>query len=313
MQSRLAAMLLVLALIAACAAPFVAGNYWLRVLTNVYMFAIVAQGLNVIVGFAGYHAFGNSAFFGVGAYATAIAMNAGIPAPIAVPAGILASAAVAGLLGWPLLRLQGHYFAIATVALNMALIEIVINAGGITGGAEGLPLPISTIPPNTLYRLIYFGMLGTLLMATAAVWRLSSSRLGYAMMALRDSESGAEVMGVDTVRTKIIAWMISAAMTGAAGGIWAYWITFIETSSAFDISISVRGYIMMLLGGLGTVFGPVLGAAVFEIFSTVIWSNFSGIHNLLLGALIVLIVLLLPSGLIDTWARLFRRPVKTTL
>ena len=104
------------------------------------------------------------------------------------------------------------------------------------------------------------------------------------------------------------AWMISAAMTGAAGGLWAYWITFIETSSAFDIGISVRAYIMMLLGGMGTVLGPILGAAIFEIFATVIWSNFSGIHNLLLGALIVLIVLVLPSGLIDTAGKLLRRP-----
>ncbi len=308
MKPRLVALLLFLAIAAACAAPFVTGNYWLRVLTNVYMFAIVAQGLNVIVGFAGYHAFGNSAFFGIGAYAAAIALNAGLPVLLAVPAGVLVSAAFAGALGWPLLRLQGHYFAIATVALNMALIEAVINAGGITGGAQGLPLPISSIPPYTLYRLIYYGMLGTLVASTVAVWALSFSKLGFAMKALRDSEAGAEVMGVDTVRTKIIAWMISAAMTGAAGGIWAYWITFIETSSAFDISLSVRAYIMMLLGGMGTIFGPILGAAMFEIFATVIWSNFSGIHNLLLGALIVLIVILFPSGVIDAAKKLFFRP-----
>jgi branched-chain amino acid transport system permease protein len=291
-------------LVAAVATPFFVGNYWLRVLTSVFMFAVVAQGLNVIVGFAGYHAFGNSAFFGVGAYATGVAMTLGVPVFVAVPLAVVTSAALAGVLGWPLLRLRGHYFAIVTIALNMALMEVIINIGGVTGGAQGLPLPISSIPPDTLYRLIYFAMLVVLVVATLIVWWLSFSRLGYALRALRDSESGAEVMGIDTVKTKIIAWMISAAMTGAAGAIWAYWITFIEVASAFDIGISVRGYIMMLLGGMGTIFGPVLGAAVFEIFATLIWSSFTNIHNMLLGALIVIVVMVLPSGLIAAFANL---------
>lgn len=295
-------------LLAALVAPALVSNYWVRVLTQVFMFAAVAQGLNVIVGFAGYHAFGNSAFFGVGAYASGVAMTLGVPVPLAIGVGVLAAAALAGLLGWPLLRLKGHYFAIATVALNMALVEVVINVGGVTGGAQGLPLPISDIPPDRLYRIIYFVMLGAAVAATATVWWLSFSRLGYALRALRDSESGAEVMGVDTVKAKIMAWVISAAMTGAVGGIWAWWITFIEVGSAFDVSISVRGYIMMLLGGMGTVIGPVIGAALFEIAATLVWSNFSGTHNMLLGAFVVAVVLVLPNGLVDFLSgRLFAR------
>ena len=159
-----------------------------------------------------------------------------------------------------------------------------------------------------LYRIIYFAMLGAVVGATVVTWWLSRSRLGYALRALRDSESGAEVMGVDTVKMKILAWMISAAMTGTVGGIWAYWISFIEVSSAFDIGISVRGYIMMLLGGMGTVMGPLVGAAIFEIFATLIWSNFTNIHNLLLGALVVIIVMVLPNGVMETVSRFFARP-----
>lgn len=299
MSTRTQLGIVALLLVAALAAPLLVSNYWLRVLTQVFMFATVAQGLNVIVGFAGYHAFGNSAFFGVGAYACGVAMALGIPVALAIGLGIAAAAALAGLLGWPLLRLKGHYFAIATVALNMALVELVINVGGITGGAQGLPLPISEIAPDRLYRIIYFVMLGAAFAATAIVWWLSFSRLGYALRALRDSESGAEVMGVDTVRAKIMAWVISAAMTGAVGGIWAWWITFIEVGSAFDISISVRGYIMMLLGGMGTVVGPVIGALLFELASNLVWSTFSGTHNMLLGAFVVLVVLVLPNGIVD--------------
>jgi branched-chain amino acid transport system permease protein len=294
-QLAIAALLLLAALIA----PLFVSNYWVRVLTQVFMFATVAQGLNVIVGFAGYHAFGNSAFFGVGAYASGVAMSLGVPVPLAIGLGLAAAAAIAGLLGWPLLRLKGHYFAIATVALNMALVELVINVGGVTGGAQGLPLPISEIAPDRLYRIIYFVMLSAALAATLTVWWLSFSRLGYALRALRDSESGAEVMGVDTVKAKILAWVISAAMTGGVGAIWAWWITFIEVGSAFDISISVRGYIMMLLGGMATIVGPVIGAILFEIAANLVWAKFSGTHNMLLGAFVVLVVLLLPNGLVD--------------
>lgn len=291
-------------LAAALAAPAFVGNYWLRVLTTVFMFGVVAQGLNVIVGFAGYHAFGNAVFFGIGAYAAGISLVLDVPVWAAVPLGTLVSAAVAALLGWPLLRLRGHYFSIATVALNAAAIEVIINVGGVTGGAQGLPLPFSALPPTALYRVIYFAMLGALVIATAIVFLLSRSRLGYALRALRDSESGAEVMGVNTVKAKILAWTISAAMTGAVGGLWAYWLTFIEVGTAFDISISVRGYIMMLLGGMGTVIGPVIGAALFQLVGDAIWGHFSGIHNLLLGALVMAVVLLVPQGVLDTLARL---------
>ena len=299
MSTRAQLWIAVALLLAALAAPLLVSNYWIRVLTQVFMFATVAQGLNVIVGFAGYHAFGNSAFFGVGAYASGAAMTLGAPVPLAIVLGIFAAAALAGVLGWPLLRLKGHYFAIATVALNMALVEIVINVGGVTGGAQGLPLPISEIPPDRLYRIIYFVMLAAAVAATMTVWWLSFSRLGYALRALRDSESGAEVMGVDTVKAKILAWTISAAMTGAVGAIWAWWITFIEVGSAFDVSISVRGYIMMLLGGMGTLVGPVIGAVLFELASNLVWAKFSGTHNMLLGAFVVLVVLVLPNGLVD--------------
>ncbi|MBZ8134482.1 branched-chain amino acid ABC transporter permease [Afifella sp. IM 167] len=298
-QLAAAAVLLVLALIL----PAVIDNYWLRVMTTVFMIAIVAQGLNVIVGFAGYHAFGNAAFFGVGAYIAGVSLNAQVPLALAIVLATGGSAVVAGIFGWPLLRLRGHYFAIASVALNMAFVEVILNLGGVTGGAMGLPLPISPMPPDLLYRMIYYMMLGALTVATLVVWHLSGSRLGYALRALRDSESGAEVMGVDTVKAKILAWMISAAMTGCAGGIWAYWLTFIEVGSAFDIGISMRAYIMMLLGGMGTIIGPVVGAFVFEIVATLVWSEFTHIHNLLLGMFLIAVVILVPNGIIHLISR----------
>lgn len=287
-----------LALALAAILPFVVGNYWLRVWTSVLMFVAVAQGLNIIVGFAGYHSFGNAAFFGVGAYTTGVLMAKGMPFLATLPVAAAVSAAIAMAVGYPLLRLRGHYFAIATVALNMAFAELIVNFGGITGGAQGLPLPMSDMPPDVLYRIIYFLMLGSAAGATALVAWLTRSRFGFALRALKDSDSGAQAMGINTTRTRVIAWMMSAAVTGLVGGIWAYWLTFIEVGSAFDIGISVKGYIMMLMGGMGTVAGPVLGAVFFELLATLIWSKFGAVHNMVLGILVCAVIIVIPKGLL---------------
>jgi len=283
---------------ATVALPLVVENYWLRVWTTVLMYVAIAQGLNIIVGFAGYHSFGNAAFFGVGAYVTGVLMAEGVPFLGTLPFAAAVSALIAMAVGYPLLRLRGHYFAIATVALNIAFAELVINIGGVTGGAQGLALPMSDLPPDALYRVIYFLMLGSAIAATALVAWLSRSRFGFALRALKDSDAGAQAMGINTTRMRVVAWMMSAAVTGLVGGIWAYWLTFIEIGSAFDIGISVKGYIMMLIGGMGTVAGPVLGAVFFELFATLIWSHFGAIHNLVLGVLVCAVILLIPQGLL---------------
>jgi branched-chain amino acid transport system permease protein len=157
---------------------------------------------------------------------------------------------------------------------------------------------MSSLPPDTLYRGIYFLMLASAIGATALVAWLSRSRFGYALRALKDSDAGAQAMGINTTRTRVAAWMLSAAVTGLVGGIWAYWLTFIEVGSAFDIGVSIKGYIMMLIGGMGTVFGPVLGAIFFEIVATLIWSKFGAVHNLVLGLMVCAVVILLPKGLL---------------
>jgi branched-chain amino acid transport system permease protein len=288
------------------AGPWLVDAYWLRILTSVFMFAIVTQGLNVIVGITGYHAFGNAAFFGIGAYTTGVVMQLGVPFPLALAAAPPACAGVAGILGWPILRLRGHYFAIATVALNLAMIEAIPALGGITGGAEGLALPLSEWEPGPLYIALYWTMLAGMVAATALVAWLLRTRLGFALRAIRDSERAAGVVGIDTRRAKTAAWAISAVITGFAGGVWAYWITFIEPGSAFDPAIGVRAYIMLIIGGMGTVFGPIFGAFFIELLSTLVWANLLRGHQLVLGVLIVLVCLAAPNGLTDAVRRALR-------
>jgi branched-chain amino acid transport system permease protein len=257
-------------LVVLCVAPLGISAYWLRVLTTVLMYVIITQGLNVIVGITGYHAFGNGVFFGIGAYACGACMAAGLPFVVGIAGAIAVSAVCALILGRPILRLRGHYFAIATVALNLAAVQIIIQIGGITGGAQGLALPLSTWEPKPLYVAIYYLMLAGAVVCTAIVALLLKLPLGFALRAIRDSERAAAVMGIDTTKAKVFAWAISAAMTGFAGGVWAYWITFIEPSSAFDPGVGVKAYIMLIIGGMGSVLGPVIGASTMEIVSTLV-------------------------------------------
>ncbi|MFH0296258.1 branched-chain amino acid ABC transporter permease [Bradyrhizobium sp. 31Argb] len=293
-------------LLVLCAAPLGISSYWLRVLTTVLMYVIVTQGLNVIVGITGYHAFGNGVFFGIGAYACGTAMVAGLPFVAGIALAIVMSAVCAFILGWPILRLKGHYFAIATVALNLAAVQIIIQIGGITGGAQGLALPLSDWDPKPLYIALYYLMLGGAVASTAIVAILLKRPLGFALRAIRDSERAAAVMGINTTKAKVYAWAISAGLTGFAGGVWAYWITFIEPSSAFDPAVGVKAYIMLIIGGMGSILGPVIGAFVLEIVSTLVWSGFLKAHQLILGLLIVVVCIVAPNGIINAFARLVR-------
>ncbi len=303
------ALFAVAAVVALLLLPFGIENYWLRVWTSVLMYVVVAQGLNIIVGFAGYHSFGNAAFFGIGAYAGAVLLAAGWPLAPALGASVAVGAILAALLGWPLLRLRGHYFAIATVALNIALAELVLNMEPITGGAQGIAMPIPEGTPVELYRKVYLLMLAGAVASTVLVWWLARSRFGYALRASKDSEFGARAMGINTTRVRVLGWMLSAAATAYVGAVWAYWMNFIEVTGAFDIGISLKGYIMMLMGGMGSVLGPVLGAVFFETVATFVWSRFGSVHNLMLGVLVCVVVLFVPRGFAELLrGRRRRRP-----
>ena len=293
---------LVLALAGLAAAlvfPAVATGYWVRVFSNIFMFAAMAQSLNIMAGFAGYADFGNPVFFGVGAYGTALlTTKAGLPVVPAVITGALLAAALASLMGLPLLRLRGHYFAIATIGVLEGTREVVANAP-ILGGGLGITLPLFPAPPEVFYRIIYYIMFGLMLGYTGVARWLSRSKFGYALRAIKADEEAAAVMGVATTRYKVRAWLLSAFCSGMVGGVYAYWVNFIEPPIVFDIMTSVKVWLIMLLGGAGTVLGPLAGSAILELLQAIIWGRFQRGHMLILGAVIVLVVLFMPAGFVD--------------
>jgi branched-chain amino acid transport system permease protein len=258
------------------------------------LFATLAQAWNILGGFTGYVSFGNSSFYGLGTYGTAIAMaQLHWPFGVGLALGAFLAVACAVLFGIPILRLRGHYFAIATLGLSATLAAIIANLD-ISGKNIGLILPL-TRADNAFYE----EALILLIAATATVAWIAKSRFGTALLAIREDEDAALVMGINTTRYKIAALALSAFFTSIAGGIHAYWITFVDPAGAFDLTLNVRMVIMAMFGGPGTVFGPLIGAFTLSAVYDVLASSISTAAALLFGMVIVLAVIFMPRGLWD--------------
>jgi len=275
------------------------------------MYAILALSWNVVGGLAGYPSFATAAFFGFGAYATGVLLNAGTPLAVAILVSLVASLALAGLLGAVLLRLRGHYFAIASLSLVGVLRELVNNATDLTGGGMGLNIPLasgSSIMADALF--FFYGMWGLLLATALMVIAVSASKLGFGLVCIRQNETAANMIGLNATLYKSIAFGLSACFVSAAGGLYAAWVHYIDPSDVFDILYSVKPIVMTLMGGLGSPLGAVCGAFLYLALEEVVWRNYIQIHSGVLGVLIVALLLLLPHGLISLRFRNFWRKAR---
>lgn len=287
-------LLALLALAVLAGVPWYGSDVLVQFGINTLLLAVLAQGWNIIGGYAGYASFGNSVFYGLGSYGVAIAMAQWeLPFAAGLALGAALAVVFAVLLGVPVLRLRGHYFAIATLALAQVMTAIVSNIG-LAGQNIGLVLPPLNNDP-----LFYELSLGLLTLATLTVAWLTRSRFGFGLIAIRENEEGAAVMGVNTTLYKVAAFAISGVFSALAGGIHAYWITFLDPESAFDISLNVKMIIMAVFGGAGTVLGPVVGAFSLSAISELLSSEITSVAGLFFGAVIVAAVVLMPRGLAD--------------
>ena len=276
------------------AAPALVSAFMVQFLINLFMMAILAESWNIIGGFTGYASFGNVAFFGIGAYTTGVLLTrVGLPFALALPAGGIVAMLFAALVGMPILRLKGHYFAIATLGVAETMREVVYNLE-FTGKGTGLVMPIVRTP-----LIFFFLMLGILAAVTLVNWWLSQSRFGYGLIAIREDEDAAAAMGINTPLYKTIAFALSGAFTGLAGGLYAYWITFIDPDSVFKVIITVQLIIMAVFGGTGTVLGPLLGTLVLASVSEWLSTHLVPLAELFNGLIIILVVLFMPKGLSD--------------
>jgi branched-chain amino acid transport system permease protein len=285
---------IVLAVIVAllAALPWIGNTVLVQFGINVLLLATLAQGWNIIGGYTGYPSFGNSVFYGLGAYGVAIAMvQYHLPFWVGMLLGLGLGVVFAGLLGLAVLRLKGHYFAICTLGLALVMTAIVSNLE-IAGSNIGLVLPL--LRSEVLF---YELALGLLVLATLTIFWLSRSRFGLGLIAIRENEEGAAVMGVNTTLYKVLAFMLSASFTALAGGIYAYYITFIDPVGVFDIGLNVKMIIMAVFGGPGSVLGPVAGAFILSAISEVLATKVTSIASMFFGIVIVIAVMFMPRGI----------------
>ncbi len=300
--------LLALAVILALAPLALPNNYYLTVLTMCCLHAVIAVGLNLLVGHAGQISLGHAGFYGLGAYTTAVlTATLGLPVPLGMAAGVLAALAVAFLVGVPALKLTGHYLAMATLGFGIILSILFNETVGITGGPSGF----TGIPRLTLFGFTFASDLSSyyltavaLCLVTLLALNLLHSRLGRALRALHTSEKAAQAMGVDVARFKLFVFVLSAGFAGLAGVLYAHFLTFIAPAS-FGFSFSVELIVMVVLGGMTSVPGSILGAFFLTMLPEFLRA-FENVEILLFGAILVACMMFLPDGLAGGLGRLWR-------
>src|SRR5215471_157798 len=306
------------AVVIACALvpAFVHNDYLMQVFFRIVLFAALGLAWNLVGGYAGQLSLGHVAFFGVGAYGLAMFTARGVPVWISIFLAALVATGFAAIIGRIVFRLRGPYFTLATIAFGEVLRLGVTNLNA-TGGAIGLSTP-ALFQPRTFLQTHLLSTVQQFYLAAVALAALcfvinyatSKSRPGYYLMAIREDEETAASVGIDTASYKLGALLTSAFLTALGGALYGSAFQYIVPDSALSIEISVQVAIITMLGGAGTLLGPVVGAVLLLGASEIFKNRFQESHLLIYGILIVVVVLFLPEGIVGGARHLFRRGMK---
>jgi len=281
--------------------------YFVSLIFTVFLYVILATSWNIIGGFAGYLSFGHVAFFGIGAYTTAMMMKGFDLSPLftilsSIPAGVVPSL-IAVIIGYPCLRLRGPYFAVITLCFAF-VVDLGVKNLDILGGPEGLWLKSMDLPIAVI-RAIFFEvmMVIMILSITLGIWT-SNSKFGAGLRAIKEDEEVAQTMAINAPKLKIQAFALSAFFPGMAGGVYAYYLTYIHTDIVFDMMISILVVLMALFGGGGTWLGPIIGAVLLTLIneglSTFVRAEFA---RIIYGCLFIGVIIFMPNGIIEFFKR----------
>lgn len=276
--------------------PFVMSGYVVSLVASILAAGVLAGSWNLMAGFTGYVSFGHQAFFGLGAYGTAIlvtSLNLGEGSLFySILFGGIVSAAVAFAFGYLAFILRGPYFSILTLGFSEFLYVIMVNTPWF-GGAEGLNLPpVYVLPKYYMVCLVLF-----VASFTFFYW-MRQSKFGFALATIRQDEDAAESSGVATLRYKIVALTVSAIFPGLIGGAYVWYITYIDAVAAFNPHVAVQMIAITMFGGLGTVVGPMIGAFFFVILSELLWSSMPELYLVVLGITIIFVIEFFPRGIV---------------
>jgi branched-chain amino acid transport system permease protein len=299
--------------------PMLTGSASLREdLFLILLLVILASSLNIIMGYTGYVSFGHIVFYGLGGYfAFYLMMNLRLHFVLAALAGGVFTALLAALLGSAVLRLRGAYFALATIGINEAVKTFVANFEPF-GGSTGMYFHFSLYDAyggalNALWYA-YYAILVVALVTLTASYLVKNSKFGLGLMAIREDQDAAQVLGINTTRYKILSFMLSALFPGVAGAIFFFKNGNIEPAPAFHLTTSIEGLVIVMLGGIGTVSGPVLGTVIYERLRAYLLTNepFSSLHLAIAGVLLLIIVLFVTTGIVG-WLRQTIPPLRRYL
>lgn len=288
--------------------PFLLGAHWLiNIAVFTLIYAVLATAWNLVGGYAGYPSLGHAALFGIGAYAEALwfrGHDAGGgygPFLAAVPIGV--AVAIAALpVAWIAMRTRAAVFAIVTITLLFVAQALAFNLHGLTGGAQGIAMPVAPFAPDTFERPYYYALLALLALALGAAFMVGRTRLGLSLLAIRADEDKARGVGVHVTLAKLTAFGLSAAFTAAAGAIWAYYVSFVYPQSAIDPFVTIAMVLMTYLGGRATLWGPVLGAFLLAPAQQLFAYHFgsSQLYLVAYAAVFLVVILALPRGIMPT-------------
>lgn len=300
--------------------PIAIGNEFIyHIFITMCIFAALSTAWNIVGGYAGQLSLGHAIFYGIGSYVGVMLVAMGISPWIGMFAGAVLAAFVAIVISYPCFRLRGPFFALATVAFLEVFRVLALHFRDLTGGATGMMIPLNVGWEWMVFRerlaalIIAFGLL---LVILAIAWRIRTHRLGFRLIATRERESAARAAGIDTVRIKLYAVAISAALSAMVGTFHAMYLTFIEPASAFSLAFSIQIAMFALIGGIGTVFGPLLGAVLLvpitEFARGALGGEAIGLHGFVYGVVLILVALFMPDGIMGLVGRFFR-PAKTAV
>ena len=315
MDRRLQYILFAVWVLALASTPLWGSNYVVRLAVVIAMYTALTLSWNFIGGFAGYPSFSTAAFFGLGCYVGALSERAGVPMVVAWVIAMLLTGAFAAAFGAIILRLRGHYFAIGSIAIVEVVRLVISSWGSLTGGGDGLNLPILSGGPNAVARIFLLVMTVIMVVTFLITVYVDRSRLGFGLRCIQQNEDAANMAGVNITLYKVIAYTLSALFCGGVGAAYASWTGYIDPTDSFSIIMTIKVPVMCLLGGPGTVLGPVIGAAAFTLLEEVFWANFLDYNRAILGVVIVILIFFLPGGLLGLsyrdvvarFARMLRR------
>ena len=277
--------------------PGVTSQYISIFLYQLFLYMVLAVSYDILGGYAGYMNLGHSCFFGIGGYTFAILANKKVGLLMSMAGGMVAAVCFAVLISYPFFRLRGAYFALANLGLIILLGLLAHNLKPLTGGADGLFIPIS-------YELnsVYYSSLILCLLTIFLSYRIGKSRYGLALVSIRADEDVANAFGINPYWYKVGAMILGSLPASLAGGIFAWALTYINPDSLFGIEIALTPVTMAMLGGTGFVAGPILGCAFISIVQELVWTKIPYLHLAIYGVILILIGLYMPGGLVRTKA-----------